>query len=112
MIRVGQSLPWFERCYNRLLLLNAPPATPLGTGQYLDACYRTVSCALHQCTHPDEAAADHGHTPCPGRPLLPRVHWLSVVAPAAPSDLPTLADGLRLHAHLPPGRHVGEHPPP
>ena len=29
---------------NRLLLLDAPPATPLGTSQYLDACHRTVSC--------------------------------------------------------------------
>src|SRR5712675_968638 len=25
-------------------LLDAPPATPLGTSQYLDACHRTVSC--------------------------------------------------------------------
>jgi hypothetical protein len=29
---------------NRLLLLDAPPATPLGTGQYLDTRHCTVSC--------------------------------------------------------------------
>jgi hypothetical protein len=28
---------------NRLLRLAAPPATPLRTSQYLDACHRTVS---------------------------------------------------------------------
>src|SRR5690242_9477108 len=33
---------WFERCRdNRLLLLHAPPATPLGAGQYLEACHCT-----------------------------------------------------------------------
>jgi hypothetical protein len=29
---------------NRLLLLEAPPAAPLRTGQYLGTCHRTVSC--------------------------------------------------------------------
>jgi hypothetical protein len=29
---------------NRLLLLDAPPPPPLGTGQYFDACHCTVSC--------------------------------------------------------------------
>jgi hypothetical protein len=32
------------RRHNRLLLLDAPPPTPLWTSQYLDACHRTVSC--------------------------------------------------------------------
>src|SRR5205807_10672611 len=29
---------------NRPLLLDAPPATPLGTSQHLDTCHCTVSC--------------------------------------------------------------------
>src|SRR6202043_2459585 len=32
------------RRYDRLLLLDAPPATPLRTSQYLDTCHPTVSC--------------------------------------------------------------------
>src|SRR5208282_118786 len=32
------------RRHNRALLLDAPPATPLGTRQHLDARHRTVSC--------------------------------------------------------------------
>src|SRR5271156_6434804 len=41
--------------FKRLLLLDAPPATPLGTGQYLDARHRTVSCTSANtgvCTGP------------------------------------------------------------
>ena len=42
---VAHHCTWFEcRRYNRLLLLDAPRVTPLGTGQYLDACHCTVSC--------------------------------------------------------------------
>jgi hypothetical protein len=36
--RVAHHCTWFERRYNRLPLLDARPATPLGTGQYLDGC--------------------------------------------------------------------------
>jgi hypothetical protein len=51
---VAHHCTWFERRrYNRLLLLDAPPVTPLRTGRHLDAWHRTVSCtsAKHRCLH-------------------------------------------------------------
>src|SRR5438067_6167666 len=44
-LKVRHVITGFEcRRDNRPLLLQAPPTTPLGTGQYLDACHCTVSC--------------------------------------------------------------------